>query len=648
MASRAASLHDLHSYFSTVSPSSRARLLEGFVKFADAVTIIKILTGEHGGDNVALSNLTIRRRISLGIEAYFDAGLCPANTFPRVLLCKVLDDLCSLTLLVSELDMIFGTISPQVPLPQQPPPLPLLLLQLPPPAGRNGDADDDDDIDDGVVVPHSALEYVNYAKEELVTLIGQRDDCIVQYQAELKSKRDNVNKLQKRCNKLGAKIATLELDHDNLVAVTNFRPAERLVSLYGGYSLATRRRHGYVGVSALMSLSTAEDYQGGFSSGSRKIVPRFEERAVLAHRLISAEFHQFRSRLIVQYDPTDADDEVPSDHSDADAEIDLDDMEAHFPTRRRPQQHNFLGVSYSGDATHQQALEKSKVFLGHATSLICSASEGSRFDALNPTGSNLAAVLETISAASRRNFCDIQKVQHGTGGETHAIIDKQLQSISAPTVETACCDFEDAPILHWAVQVVRLLTIFVFNFDSGGDNKAATRMMVDRAKNVSSIIILLLWCVLHQYHLIIKGLLVCIENFDWGPGDSPPGSPPPYFTSLSGISNVWRSPGMAIVIQKKAMDLYQDESFVQEHFGKIPRKCIKSRWGSIEGVETFMVKSLRYVANVFVALFATFFEQHRKRLLQRAARAQPGADEENEYRKQQRLVTYGTTPFNYE
>ena len=88
-----------------------------------------------------------------------------------------------------------------------------------------------------------------------------------------------------RCNDLKQQLAQRDAKHSELVAITNFRPGKRNISLYGGYTLALNRSTGHASTNTAISMMAGMEHQGAFKD--RHVVEKFEHRACVAQRVLS-------------------------------------------------------------------------------------------------------------------------------------------------------------------------------------------------------------------------------------------------------------------------------------------------------------------------------------------------------------------------
>eukprot|EP00959_Pyramimonas_sp_CCMP1952_P126650 2648869-Pyramimonas_sp.AAC.1 len=74
-------------------------------------------------------------------------------------------------------------------------------------------------------------------------------------------------------------------------------------------------------------------------------------------------------------------------------------------------------------------------------------------------------------------------------------------------------------------------------------------MVCSAIQGCSSVMMLVVWCFLHQCHIIVRSILDLIDSFEWGEfwdceADLDVWNRLPFYTtSVSNISSAWRAPG---------------------------------------------------------------------------------------------------------
>ena len=129
------------------------------------------------------------------------------------------------------------------------------------------------------------------------------------------------------------------------------------------------------------------------------------------------------------------------------------------------------------------------------------------------------------------------------------------------------------------------------------------------------LVVIVIWCFFHQYHLAIKGALAILDGFSW-PSIGGDELQTKYFSALATITNVWRGVGIQRKMIALAVELYDDS--VAALFEKLPGRCLRGRWGSVDEVEGLYIKMRRYIGPLFAALFGANGEKLNKKRIKRA------------------------------
>ena len=265
---------------------------------------------------------------------------------------------------------------------------------------------------------------------------------------------------------------------------------------------------------------------------------------------------------------------------------------------------------YRGDATNQEAIQKSKVHLSDVASCIVDHDvlEGCR-------NSDNEFQLESFVAPYMRCVCGIQRVVTSTSSELYNMMLRELQSVGCP---------------HWlsAEHDASRTVVYAFVMDQGPDNQGATRFIKQLLVDKPSTMMLTVWCFMHQYHLIVKNLLVMLDKHRWS------GSPinTEYFSLLSAVSNCWRSPGNPTKIYNKTCEKFGD--LAGKLYAKtVPGKAVRGRWGSIDNLEALLDRGSHILAAVFSDLFGSSM------VVAKSKSKLPGAAEDEERREHRRKWT---------
>jgi hypothetical protein len=74
--------------------------------------------------------------------------------------------------------------------------------------------------------------------------------------------------------------------------------------------------------------------------------------------------------------------------------------------------------------------------------------------------------------------------------------------------------------------------------------------------------------------------------------------PVKYFSGVATIANHWRSTTHGGKIKLASARLFNDDICLK-CFGKIPHRCLRGRWLSVDSVEGILVKASPYIGDVF-------------------------------------------------
>ena len=111
--------------------------------------------------------------------------------------------------------------------------------------------------------------------------------------------------------------------------------------------------------------------------------------------------------------------------------------------------------------------------------------------------------------------------------------------------------------------------IFLFTLDQGPDNVGATKFIKSLLLNKPHVMIMVTWCFMHQCHLIVKSALQVLDQCRWWcePGNVE------YFSSVSAVSNCWRTAGHPQKIYEKACAMFGDvagRDYAKKIPGRVP------------------------------------------------------------------------------
>jgi hypothetical protein len=155
----------------------------------------------------------------------------------------------------------------------------------------------------------------------------------------------------------------------------------------------------------------------------------------------------------------------------------------------------------------------------------------------------------------------------------------------------------------------------------------------------------------HQAHLIDKAVLAVLEGSGWCKQ-----WPAKYFTAVSNISTAARSPGMKRKMQAAVKEHFSEsessEAFVKARavFSKSVGRCLRGRWGAIDSVEDWILEAWPYLEKVMSSALRSYDDsrkpragqQTRRRRKPEAALAQPGQDEDDDWKAHAKAARQNT------
>ena len=257
----------------------------------------------------------------------------------------------------------------------------------------------------------------------------------------------------------------------------------------------------------------------------------------------------------------------------------------------------------------------------------------------------------------------MQAVEHGTGEELYRLVGQELQSVGIPTWD----DRANASGTALPPKGQRLLRVFTFVTDQGPDNVGMARRIRFRLKDFPLLLFIIRYCFFHQYHLLVKAMILILDNWDWDPArrsmteavgvladadpvDGGADSPAPpededrdvapvefvkfkYFTGVGAIANVWQSPGIPRKIRATLSAMPSvGPAIAHQVTTHLPGRLLRERWGSIDKVEQAITAVMMYLALAFKAIFPKTWMATKKK----KESAHPGADEDKIFQENQK------------
>ena len=141
------------------------------------------------------------------------------------------------------------------------------------------------------------------------------------------------------------------------------------------------------------------------------------------------------------------------------------------------------------------------------------------------------------------------------------------------------------------------------------------------------------WCFMHQTQLLLKSMLAVLDAHKGAEFTLPTS----YFASVATVSNLWRSPGISTLLRKTCAELFSEE-ISSAAFRKTPGRCLRGRWASIDGVEQTILVGGEHLGPTIAKAMARALAADEKetRRSSSSSRNAVGADEDDEYRSQQK------------
>jgi len=140
--------------------------------------------------------------------------------------------------------------------------------------------------------------------------------------------------------------------------------------------------------------------------------------------------------------------------------------------------------------------------------------------------------------------------------------------------------------------------------DAGPDNVGCTRMICDELRGQSNAALLVQFCLLHQFSLMMLYFYTVADGFLFdGEADVKPG----YVASVATVANCWRCPGVGKLLWATCAELF-GEATAYRVAGKTPGRAVKTRWGSLNSVERIIVEGHVYLSTTFAQAFKKALE----------------------------------------
>jgi hypothetical protein len=473
----------------------------------------------------------------------------------------------------------------------------------------------------GEMVAYNMDRYVDFSPQQLVDTLVVRDMELEKMKQTMEQMRTKLRTATNRADQAENKLVEVRADAGSILSYAQVRKGLRKVCPFGGYTLALRRnKSGNASRQAAIDMMAGTDVQGGLKDGH--VIARYEHFAAAAQRCMASDHH------------TDIDASV----ADALVSVDL-----HIPTEpaERPSQYIVVAVhavQFKGDATNQEAIGKSKVHLSTLSSIsLLSTMADLSLDQIDdlartPVVDDMGALTITATISRERHCCAIQQVEGGTAAELYRMVIQEFKSVGCPTWEDRCNNAARSYLRRSEGVFAVGLRLFCFGFDHGADNVGFIRRVRQRLKEFPWLMMWVVWCFPHQYHLCVKSALCILDNTDQWSGSEEFNFKVKYFSSLATLTNVWRGVGAQKKIIEAAASKFGD--VVGDKFTKLPCRCLRGRWGSIDEVEGLLIQVMPYLGPVLMGMYgADGGRTNRKR---KSGAALPGADDDQRYSEEQK------------
>ena len=185
------------------------------------------------------------------------------------------------------------------------------------------------------------------------------------------------------------------------------------------------------------------------------------------------------------------------------------------------------------------------------------------------------------------SLADLQTVEEGTGKETYVLMKSELESVGCPSWTLRASTPSDN----------NRFSLFNFCLDNGPDNGWSTKAIKTEISDAPHVAMSVMWCRLHQYHLIVRDVLGGLDEFRF----SAQRLEVKYFSALATTINTIRSTGMMTKIRKVAEERFGLEA-ATAHCGRMPAKCLRGRWGACEQAEEAVMKGGHVLGSALIAV----------------------------------------------
>ncbi len=208
----------------------------------------------------------------------------------------------------------------------------------------------------------------------------------------------------------------------------------------------------------------------------------------------------------------------------------------------------------------------------------------------------------------QENYADVLPIDGHTAAHTHALTLKQLEGLGAPhwrdmvKLDHELANVaEDGSFVAWKGGTApNFIEFFCCSTDNGSDEKKVRDIADFELAPVPFVFWFELACLLHQYHLLAKALLLGLDSF-LEILEIPNLYSKSYFSNIATMSNTIRE--YSRDIKKSYLSLYPLTPV--RIAGQIPPRCLVGRWGASQRFQKFLLaRDFAELAAVCRAAFA--------------------------------------------
>ena len=211
---------------------------------------------------------------------------------------------------------------------------------------------------------------------------------------------------------------------------------------------------------------------------------------------------------------------------------------------------------FCGDATHQDAIDKMKMYV----SKLSSSSFGGSVASVSHDGK---VDIDELVLPCVESQCDLQVCELGTGAETYSLVVGAFSSVGAPS-------WEDRANQYASGRSQRI-SVYNFGFDKGPDCVGCIGRVRARIATIPFVMFAVCYCFFHQLHLGCKDLVAVLDAWTWDLPECADVVPTvSYFNAVSAIAGAWRYVGIPRKVSNAAAELVTDDEGALKQFSKLP------------------------------------------------------------------------------